>query len=169
MDKDEIARLIDERIEDRLKKGLGQFDLEPQVIKERHIDWESVGLEIASSASEALGNNIKRIEASSYSTTINDGADNSVLVTVTDNTDTAARIIMAVIMVTAFQTSIAAANAIPWGANLAAGDYVRHTAHDMIRTDGVNMTLVDYVYNTSGGNETVVWDAEVRYIGRSSV
>ena len=168
MEERDIIRLVDERIESRLKKGLGQFDLEPQVIKERHIDWESVGLEIAASVSNALGNNIKRIEAGSFSTTINNGADNSALITVSDNTGNTDRIIMAVIMVTAFETSIAAANAIPWGSNIAAGDYIRNTAHDMIRTDEVNMTLVDHVYNGSGGSETVVWDAEARYIGRSS-
>ena len=164
----ELDRLIDKRIEDRLKKGLGQFDLEPQVIKERHIDWESVELEIENSVSNTLGNNIKRLEASSYSTTRADNADSSVLATVYDNTDNDSRITLAVVMVTAFEDSMTSANAIPWGSNLAAGDYVRHTAHDMIRTDGKNMTIVDYVYNTSGGSHTVYWDFEVRYIGRSS-
>lgn len=165
----EFNKLIDEIIEDRLRRRMiGQNDILPQTIKERHVDWEEFGVGVANSVRQAIGDSVQSLDASSYSTTINNGADNSILVTVSDDTGDSTRIIDGVILCTAFETSITAANAIPWGSNLAAGDYVRHTAHDFIRTDGYTLTLVDYVYNTSGGNETVVWDVQVRYLGRDT-
>ena len=165
----QLNELIDQRIEERIRyRGITQNDILPQTIKERHIDWEEFGVAVANSVREAIGNSVQNLEATAFSTTVNNGDDFSILATVSDNTDNADRIIDGVILVTAYESTQTAANAIPWGSALAPGDYVRHTAHDFERTDGKTLTLVDYVDNNSGGNNTIIWDLSVRYLGRDT-
>ena len=168
MEEADLIRLIDERVEDRLKKGLGQFDIEPGVIKERHVDWESMENTVNNSIIQKITDLIYISETASASATVADGADDSITVTVSDDSGNDDRIIFGVIGSSAYETSVAAANAIPHGGDLAAGDYVRLAWHDWGSTDNKNLTLVDYVDNGSGGEVSVLWRVHVRYIGQST-
>src|SRR3990167_1025151 len=156
--KRELDEIIDKRIEERIRsRMIGQNDIFPQTIKERHIDWEEFGVTLNSSIIKVISDLVKITADGSASASVADAADESVTVTVSDNTGDTDRIMLAVIHISAYETSVAAANNIPWGSNLAAGDYERSSFHDWGSNDNKNSTAIDYVRNTSGGAVTVLW------------
>ena len=167
--KRELDEIIDKRIEERIRsRMIGQNDILPQTIKERHIDWEEFGATLNSSIIQKLSELVFISSDASGSATIADNAEENVTVTLSDNSGDADRIILAVIHVTAYETSVSAANAIPYGSSLLFDDYIRFNAHDWGSNDNLKSTAIDQVVNLSGAQQSVLWRANARYIGQSS-
>ena len=170
MTKGQIERLIDDRIENRFRtRMISQNDILPQTIKERHIDWEEFGVTLNSSIIQKISELIFVSSTGTGSATIADDTEESVTITVSDSGSSTSRIIFAIIHVSAYETSVAAANQIPWGTNLLFNDYIRYTAHDWGTNNNLYSTLVDMVRNESGGSQSVLWRANARYIGQSAI
>lgn len=166
----ELNKLIDDRIENRIRsRMIGQNDILPQTIKERHIDWEEMGTTVTSSIIDHISEDIVIISSlGSASLTVNTGDSQSVTVIISDIGGSATRVIMAVMHITAYESSVSAANRIPDGSGLAYDDYIRHTAHDWGSNNNLYASLIDTVRNDSGGNETVLWRVNARYIGKQT-
>ncbi len=166
----ELNKLIDDRIEERIRsRMIGQNDILPQTIKERHIDWEEFGVTVKSSITDHISADlIKKSSTGTYSQVVNNGALAAVQTTISDSDSSTSRIIMAVINTSAYETSVTSANKIPQGSNLLYDDYIRMVNHDWGSSDGLNQVIIDIVRNNSGGNETVLWRSRARYIGNSS-
>ena len=164
---DQLQKFIDDRIEERIRsRMIGQNDILPQTIKERHIDWEEFGVTLNSSIIQKVSELVQITSTGSASASVVNGADESVTVTIADSGGSTTRVILAVIHISAYEGSVAAANHIPWGSGLAAGDYERSSFHDWGTNDNLKSTAIDYVRNTSGGDVTVLWRANARYIGQ---
>lgn len=169
MEDQELEKKVEKILREKLREMITQTDIPPQTIKERHIDWEEFGVTLGSSIIQKLTDLVFITSTASASATVNNGAQESVTVTVSDNSNDTDRVIHAVMHITAYETSVTAGNEIPWGSNLVYDDYIRFTAHDWGSNDNKSSTLVDMVRNDSGGNESVLWRVNARYIGQESI
>lgn len=113
---------------------------------------------------EAINSLVKIADSASLSTTIPAGNRATLTSTLTDNQDPN-RILLAVFHVTAYQGSIAAANAIPNGSSVTASDYDIYYSHDWGTNNNRYSSGIHFVRNTTAGDKTVLWDLHWRFIG----
>lgn len=76
------------------------------------------------------------------------------------------RIYFATNYITAFQTSVAAGNQIPWGGSVAPADYRWYVAHDWSSNNNQNVTIIYWILNASGADKDIIWRNHWRFLGR---
>ena len=65
---------------------------------------------------------------------------------------------------TFYQDSVSEDNRIPTGSNIDASDYKLIFYYDELKTDGNNIKFIGFIVNQSGSDQTIIANANFRYI-----
>ena len=176
MEEDEIRKLVNKIVEERLKEGLGQFDIAPQTIKERHLDWEEFNSDdssLNSSFIKTVSLLVKNSGGYEGSSTLADGEDYSVSLQI--SFPSYDRKFLGVWHHNWYETSATLANAIPFGTSITPSDYrwygspTEYGLTTLYTVSGVayyGRSKADFwLENNSGGNKDVIIKTKVRYLG----
>ena len=173
--REEVTKLIQEEIEDRLNIGIGQHQIPHQTIKERHIDWEELSASLLSSMKQAVLNTVNWGGRISGSTTLADGGEWKVISSVYYSTS-ANTLLHGIWHFNFYQDdSTVTTNIIPTGTSVAAANYRWYGQTDYAFS---NLSLpagesangrtkfLSYLKNQSGVSKTVAKESGVRFIGQ---
>lgn len=157
---------MEKPVEPTFKSDWLTSDLTGSVIERGSLSSSQIGAISSDKILEAVGELAKISSSDSASTTLGASGGQAVLTsTLSDNQDPN-RILLAVFHITAFQTSAAAANIIPYGSSVTPTDYLWHTTHDWNSNNNRKSSGVHFLRNTTAGTKDVVWWMHWRYLGK---
>jgi len=175
----QLEDLIDKRIENRVRtRMVSQNDIFPQTIKERHIDWEEFNATSSSLTSSFIRTVSALVKTSSGYSVSNELADDEEYeVSLQSYFSDYKNRLLGVWHANFYESSATLATMIPLGASITTTDYRWYLSPSeyglttLYTTVGVayyGRTVADFwIINESGGAKTVLFKAQIRYLGNT--
>lgn len=168
---------MERSIEDKFPTGFLGGDMMDATIEKGGIKTSQIASISSDKILQAISETIRKTGA--LAAAYNNLANNDGVVLFMHLTDNSSpnTIAFAIAEVTAYQTSVAAANIIPYGASALHDNYRVYYAADKAVSDatasgsaspnpGVTMSYCQVIYNQSGSTQNIVWRLRWRYLGR---
>lgn len=147
-------------------EGLNQQDFTETVIERGSIDSSKFGSISTEKILDAITDAVQITGTLAGSTTLNNGQQAVITVTIEDSADPN-RVILGVCHITPYEDSVAGAQVIPYGSNVSETNWHYLNRADWNSNNNKKSTWIDFVSNVAAGASTpVLWRAHYRYIGR---
>lgn len=146
-----------------------QQDFSENLIERGSLGSDKLGSVSTDKILDAVNSAVQGTGTLVASTTLSNGDQAVLTTTLSDNADPN-RVMLGVANITPYLSSVASANALPYGSNITPSQWLWHNRADWGSNDNIKATWVDYLRNVSAGaSQAILWRVQWRYIGRPAL